>query len=266
MKLLALFATVMLALVCSAPVGAVTAGIALDVHQDIQTSQQQMPNDFHVEGKICSYVSAPVLTSHIDGCFAPPAGSFTYSITKSSPDPNDRWYNFKADWASIAGIPYCTQCHFALVFDVEGVSNTVNTQGTNTIVKLVGWWTLGGQQIGTGTTGALVNKGNIPVTGFDVEDSAGAPTQSIRITNDGVDSSGNPISIANLQITKMDVIAFPANSPPSIDDLTDSGGQVSWIWVPVNNVNGYAISDTNPVQLPAESSFDVMLLTRRPAI
>src|SRR5512142_159349 len=90
----------LLALAGLSPAFGVQAGINIDIHQDIQCdpSIPNCPNDFHIEGLICSKNGPPTLLQHIDDLFAPRAGSFSYSITPAGL-PDDCWYKVKADWA-----------------------------------------------------------------------------------------------------------------------------------------------------------------------
>lgn len=249
MKKLVFIGLVLLALVCAAPAGAVTASITLDVHQDIQGIA---PNDFHVVGQIKSYISAPTLAWHSDGPFT----SFTYTITKTVPaDPTDPWYDFTADWSMPGGIPYCTVIHLGLLFDVEG---------SNTTINLKGWWTLNGRPVGEIITGQ-VNKGFVPIIGFDVDDNMAGQGQKIRLTNGNQENPPLPAPPGPIpppipvQIVKMDVIVFHAGQAPKPDDLTETGPQATWNWVPVNNANGMPIGTQNPLYIAPDSFFDIFL-------
>lgn len=262
MKYLALVLIGLLALGVFAPAYAVTAGITLDVHQDVQvTDPLLLPNDFHVEGKICSKIGSPVLTSHVDDLFAPPAGSFSYTITKVVPaDPTDCWYTFKGDWSLATGspgIPYCTVIHLGLVFDV---------QAANVVINLVGWWTHDGVQIGDVIQGNnFVNGGYVPVTGFDVGNDSAGRGQTVRITN-GIQPNPQfpplkpPSPNIPIEIVALDLVAFPAGQQIPIDALKENGAQQNWPWIHAVNANGAPIGPDNPAPLTAAASFfDVFL-------
>jgi len=236
---------VLLALVVSAPAHAITVGITLDVHQDCITTTALRPNDFHIEGVIESFGVAPVLTIHDDGLFTPPAGTFTYTITKVSPDPADPWYTFTANWARTSGIPYCTMIHLGLVFDVGE---------KNTIINIIGWWTRNGVPIGDVITGNnFVNGGYAPVTGFDVSNNPIGGGQTLRITNSfqypppEVYPNSPPVPI-DIEILQLDIVSFPADEEPPIGELREFGAQQFWQWIPLE-----------PRPLLAHSFFDVFL-------
>lgn len=253
MRLLHAFMILLLLLTVSLPASALTAGITLDVHQDITAPTELLPNDFHVVGHIKSYKSPPVLMDHIDGPFA----NFSSTITKVVPtDPSDPWYQFEADWSMVPGsigIPYCTVIHLGLIFDVEGA---------NTIIDVVGWWTHDGKPVGD-LINNLLNDGYASVLGFDVPDISPGAGQKIRITNGNQQSLLPPSAIdpaaINMDITQMDVVTFPAGSPPDIRDLQEGGGQSAWNWIPVCNANGLPVSPKNPLNLLSSSFFDVFI-------
>ena len=254
MKCLAFVLIGMLALVVSAPAYALVAGITLDVHQDCD-DPLLLPNDFHVEGKICSHFGAPVLTGHVDGPFVPPLGTFSYTITKVVPgDPEDCWYTFTGDWSG-ATIPYCTMTHFGLVFEVNGA---------NIIINLVGWWTRDGVKIGE-VIGGLVNGGYVPGTGFNVSDDS-ANGQSVRITK-GIQRSpqfppiggAQPPPLIPIEIVAMDLVSFGPGHQPRIEDLTVGGAQENFQWVHAVDAHGTPISEINPMPWNVDSFFDVFI-------
>lgn len=262
MKYLVFVLIGLLALGISAPMYAVTAGITLDVHQDCDVSTGLLPNDFHVEGKICSHTGAPTLTSHVDGPFAPPLGTFSYTIVPV-PGPGD-WYSFTADWSfpvGSAGIAFCTMHHFGLIFDVNG---------KNVIINLVGWWTRDGRQIGDVIQGnTFVNRGYVPVTGFDVSDDPIGHGQTLRVTN-GIQRSPEfpplnptPPSIP-IEIVALDLIPFPADQQPPTDALREDGAQQGWQWIHAVDANGTPISTTNPMPFNVDSFFDVFFEVQMP--
>lgn len=75
----------LLVLLAGSPALAIRAGITIDVHQDADLKPGQLPNDFHIEGRVCSSNGTPpVLVDHIDDVFADPDGVSTAQSTSSS--------------------------------------------------------------------------------------------------------------------------------------------------------------------------------------
>jgi hypothetical protein len=249
----------------AAPALAVQAGITLDVHQDIGPGNQQMwPNDFHVEGLVCSHNGPPTVLQHIDGPFT----LFSYTITKINPgDPNDCWYWFEATWENPHGtgyIPYCTVIHLGILFDVDA---------SNIIVDLIGWWTRDGIPIGR-QYGSLVNRGYVPTPGFNVSDSS----QTVRISNGFLPPEPPlppiqppqppepppwPPAEMAMTLLQMDVVPFAAGSPPNFSDLWEGGAQQGYPWVPVVYADGVPITN-RPLALAADSFFDIFLESATP--
>ena len=243
-----------LALAGAAPALAVQAGITLDVHQDI-FDQALWPNDFHIEGLICSNDGTPpVLIDHIDGPFT----YFTYTIYKLPGD--DCWYWFEATWATPPGlyIPYCTVIHLGLLFDVDAA---------NVVIDLVGWWTHDGMPVG-GMIGNLNNSGYVPLVGFNVQDVT--TPQIITIGNgDTVIAPPLPIPPINpppwppdpmvLRVMQMDVIPFPPGTPPNFRELYELGPQQTWLWTPVVYADGTPINPGRPLYWNIDSFFDIYL-------
>lgn len=263
MKHIILFLVLLLALFSTMPANAIMVGITLDVHQDVMAPPDQLPNDFHIEGKICSHsATTPTLVSHVDGPFVPPNGMFNYTITPAGTgNPGEYWYTVTADWsfpAGSPGLPFCQVYHFGLIFDVEG---------DNTMINVEGWWTRDGKRIGD-VIRNLFNNGAVPVLGFDVKSETSSLGQSIRIgngiTNPALPPNHMPQPIENIKITQMDVISFPADTPISIDQLKLGGAQDTWAWRPVTNTNGVVISPGNPLYIAPDSFFDVFLETLQP--
>ncbi len=247
-------------LALSPPVLALQAGINIEVHQDIQCVQGpngNCPNDFHLEGIICSKGGPPILVDHVDDLFSPPNGNFSYSITYlGTPDPC--YYTFVADWwltgpMALQGIPYCRVLHLGLLFDVDAA---------NLMLDLKGWWTRDGRRVGEIIP--LGNGGFVPMLGFVVDDDGGLTGQTIRIANGNViqPPTTEPPRIP-VSVVQMDVLAFPPTAPPSFRDLTAEGGQQSYPWVPVANELG-PISPVNPMYMMPDSFFDVFLEMPQP--
>ena len=250
----------LLVLLAGSPALAIRAGITIDVHQDADLKPGQLPNDFHIEGRVCSSNGTPpVLVDHIDDVFADPDGAFNCSINKLVPgDPSDCWYIFAADWRlsgqGVREVPYCRVIHLGLLFDV---------QNENVVIDLSGWWTRDGVRIGE-IAGDLVNRGNVPVLGFSVTDEERFG-QILRIAN-GVVVGPPPVSPPPMpaKIVQMDVVAFPPGPEPDIHQMCAGGAQDLWPWVPVLNGNGEPIAPDNPLQAAPDSFFDVFLEVAQP--
>jgi hypothetical protein len=234
-----------------APAWAVEAGITLDVHQDV-FPQNLWPNDFHIEGLVCSHGGAPTVINHIDGPFV----HFTYTITPTT----DCYYWFEATWWNDHGtgyIPYCTVIHLGVLFDVDA---------SNIVIDTTGWWTRDGLPVG-GMRSELHNLGYVPTMGFDVEDTASP--QKIRMGN-GQLSILPPLPLPPvpppwppaplpLYVLQMDVVPFPPGSPPPFSELYEGGAQSHWAWVPVVYADGQPISTERPYYFAPDSFFDVFL-------
>jgi|GEM_PF-2442086 len=250
----------LLVLLAGSPALAIRAGITIDVHQDADLKPGQLPNDFHIEGRVCSSNGTPpVLVDHIDDVFTDPDGVFNCSINKLVPgDPSDCWYIFTADWRlsgqGLREVPYCRVIHLGLLFDV---------QNENVLIDLTGWWTRDGVRIGE-IAGDLVNRGNVPVLGFSVTDEERFG-QILRIAN-GVVVGPPPVSPPPMpvKIVQMDVVAFPPGPEPDIHQMCAGGAQDLWPWVPVLNGNGEPIAPDNPLQAAPDSFFDVFLEVAQP--
>jgi len=250
------------ALLCvgSVPALALDAGITFEAHQDI-VDPDLWPNDFHVEGLICSDNGiVPNLVMHIDGPFT----NFSWSIVPAGlSDPC--WYKFTADWwlpAGSVGIPYCTVIHLGLLFDVEA---------ENVVIDLRGWWTLNGQPVGEiPGIPPLGNDGNVPLIGFDVEDWPVPPEgQVIRIGNGGVIAPPTPAPIP-IEILQMDLVPFAPGEleavlgPDWFNQLYAGGPQENLPWIPVQDGNGNVINPGNPLPMPPDSFFDVFIEIPQP--
>jgi hypothetical protein len=235
------------------------AGLTLDVHQDLLPGTLpggRDPNDFHVEGYICSSNGVyPNLLSHIDGIF----DQFNYSINKLNPlDPADCWFTFTADYAItlMAGIPYCTVIHLGLLFDIEA---------ENTVIDLTGWWTLDGIPVGS-IVPIYFNNGYVPLFGFNIETVAGMG-QTARISNGYIDPIQPPTPVPppgpqpiQTEIVQLDLVAMDkAALPPDwFDQLYHGGMQDFWPWIPGVN-GGVPIDPMNPLAFPPDSFFDIYL-------
>lgn len=240
-----------LALAGGVPASAIVVAISFDVHQDIPPPAPS-PNDFHVEGLICSNSGvAPVVTMHDDAVFP----QFTYSIVPAGlPDPC--WFFFTANWSG-APVAYCTTLHLGLAFDVEG---------ENVIFDLVGWWTLNGVPVGN-IIGGLPNQGRTPMVGFRVQDVPPQPAgQFVRIVNGDVLPPAPPFPVPiPIEVRGMDVVALPPGGlvgqlgPNWLQEVRLGGLQQTLPWVPVNNRNGLPISPMNPLYMVPDSFFDVFL-------
>jgi len=250
----------------AAPAYAIQAGITLDVHQDIGPNNPGMwPNDFHIEGLICSHDMAPTVITHLDGPFT----NFTYTVTKMNPDdPADCWYWFEATWWNPPGtgyIPYCAVIHLGLLFDVGDA---------NVIIDLVGWWTRDGVPVGH-LFGGLRNNGFVPAMGFNVADTTNP--QVVTIANGFLQPPNLPPWLPpilpppppnpppwppadfELTVLQMDVVPFPPGIPPPFEELREDGQQANWPWVPVVHHDGQPISPARPHIMMPDSFFDVFL-------
>ncbi|HVP11151.1 MAG TPA: dockerin type I repeat-containing protein [Phycisphaerae bacterium] len=232
----------------SASAYTIMAGITLDVHQDIQ-DPALWPNDFHIEGWICTRNDVlPLLNSHLDGLFP----NFAYAF---GPLVNG-WYSFTADWwltPGSPGFPYCTMMHFGLLFDV---------QDENTVIKLTGWWTKNGQRVGL----PYGNNGFVPVIGFSVAPIDG--NQAVRITNGTVQPppilpppppivpEPGPI---DLFVNELEIMSVPPGflPPDWFQQLKEGGAQQTWPWVNVVNSSGNDINPGNPIHMGIDSFFDI---------
>jgi hypothetical protein len=232
---------------------ALEAGITIDVHQDIYP-QQFWPNDFHVQGLICSHDGAPVLVEHIDDVFT----NFTYTIQPLATG-EECWYWFEATWVWPGHyIPYCTVIHLGLLFDVNA---------SNIVVDLTGWWTRNGQPVGN-LYGNLRNRGYAPVIGFNVAD-MGSP-QVVTLGNGNLTITPEPPAplppappmpptLFDLQLMQVDVIPFPPGAAPPLAALKEGGAQQTWPWVPVAYADGQPISPGRPLIMAPDSFFDIFL-------
>jgi hypothetical protein len=242
------------ALLSSAPAWAIQAGITLGVHQDI-LDPAYWPNDFHIEGMICSHGGPPTLLQHIDGPFT----SFTNTVTPTS---EECWYSFEATWALPPDqyLPYCTIIHLGLLFDVDS---------SNIIIDLVGWWTRDGAPVGS-IYGGLHNQGYVPLIGFDVEDTRGP--QVLTIANGivpgppplpppggGTEPPPWPPAPIPVEILQMDLVPFPAGEVPNFEGMTEGGEQEGWPWIPLIYADGEPVSPARPLPIPPDSFFDVFL-------
>jgi hypothetical protein len=241
------------ALATSTPAWAIQAGITLDVHQDIYP-QLYWPNDFHIEGLICSHDTPPVLLQHLDAIFP----HFTYTITPIA--GQECWYWFEATWWLDDGqyIPFCTVIHLGLLFDVEAA---------NVIVDLTGWWTRNGMPVGN-IYGGLHNRGFVPMVGFNVQD-AQTP-QMLTISNGQLGTlpplpqppvapPAWPPVTAPVSIMKMDVVPFPPGAAPDFEQMFENGAQQGWPWVPIVYNDGTPISPGRPLPMAPDSFFDIFL-------
>ncbi len=251
-KMLLTMATAVGALVFAgaASAYALQAGITVDIHQDNMLPVGQMPNDYHVEGLICSNNGTmPTVLQHIDDLFTPPAGTFSYSIAPAGlPDPC--YFTFVADWRLTNGteVPYCTVIHLGLLFDVDA---------SNIVIDIHGWWTRNGVPVGR-IFPWLRNGGYSPTLGFRVED---AGNQFVRIGNGFVVQPPPipPPPPIEVSLTQLEVVPFPPGPPPPLGELREGGTQQFWPWVPVVNGAGVPISPINPMYMAPDSFFDVFL-------
>jgi hypothetical protein len=241
-----------------------SVGINIDIHQDINDPGRE-PNDFHLEGLIKSGLPAgvpggggwsdrPVLISHIDGDGNFP--NFDCEISTVTSDPNENSYVFRADWWSDTDILYCTEIHVGLEFEVTC---------HNVISKTKGWWTRNGQR--TGTSG--VNKGFVPVPGFDVRDNILFPPdpvmpQTVRLQNGNLDGEPQQGEIS----TEIISLNLTGSSPMMLHELLGLAPleelcvgclQEGLPWVEVLDPCGQPIDEENPVDFRADSYFDVMI-------
>jgi hypothetical protein len=231
----------------SAP--AIVVGTNLDIHQDIE-NQALWPNDFHVEGRVCSHGSPPVVLDHVDGPFP----NFSISITPDTVH-GDCWYIVKVDWSGFPGyIPYCTVLHLGIFLDVDS---------ENVIADLVGWWTRDGRPIPNGGR----NAGYLPTAGFLVVDYIGEPKppegQFLRLTNGNQDGLPGPGEIPG-QIVEMEVVPIPPGQleamlgPHPFQELRLGGMQEMLPWIPLQNWMG-PLNSANPQPFTPDSFFDVFL-------
>lgn len=243
----------MLVFAACPPAFAVRAGFAIDVNQDCNLPLDKMPDGIHIEGRVCSNGRAPVLLEHLDDVIVTLGGYFEHKITKLVPEnPSDCWYLFEADWGYSQPdefVPYCLILHLGLLFDVDSA---------NTVTDVVGWWTRDGRKL-AGPGIDLTNEGYCPLAGFNVAEMPDLG-QVMRVANGVVvgppPMPGAPIPI---RVIAMDVVAFPPGPAPDFRQMFQGGGQDTWPWIPVLGGNGEKISPENPVDLAAESFFDVFL-------
>lgn len=241
-------------LVGAGPAMAIVVGINAEVHQDVE-NPELWPNDFHIEGRICSNGAPPVLIHHIDGPF--PNFNITIMPDPASPDPC--WYLVIADWWLDPGdppIPYCTVINLALIFDVED---------ENIYVDLAGWWTLDGERVGQ-RGGELFNNGFVPVMGFNVEDFIPGPPapegQYMTLVNGNIIEQPGPQPIP-VEVLRMELVPVGPGQLEALlgDDpygeLRIDGMQQVLPWVPVVDADGEPISRNNPEFIPPDSFFDV---------
>ncbi len=236
----------------------IIAGITLDIHQDIN-NPAMWPNDFHIEGLICSNLGiAPTLSAHRDGPFT----NFSYTITPAGlSDPC--YYYFTANWSLPPGggyISYCSVIHLALVFEVEA---------SNIVIDLHGWWTRDGVPVGQ-IIGGLVNNGFWPITGFRVNDlEPSPPGQTLRIGNGDVIDPPTPQPIP-IELVELEVVALPPGGlenqlgPNWLDELRVGGAQETLPWVPVLRGDGENVSPGKPLYMVPDSFFDVFLEVAQP--
>ena len=255
-RFVALFVSLVLLPTGAASAYTIHAGITLDVHQDIPDGTLpggRLPNDFHIEGQICTENGViPVLDEHLDDIFP----NFSHSLTKLNPgDPNDCWYTFTADWwldAGEPGIPFCTVVHLGLLFFVED---------ENTMIDLVGWWTLDGQRVGD-IIGGYANEGFVPVSGFYVDpvSTAGGPVFRIGVGEfpplpPPVPPTPAPIDV---MFTELDILSVQSLPPGWFGELQEGGAQDGWGWIPISHPDGSDINPSNPTPpLAPDSFFDV---------
>lgn len=240
----------------AAPTWAIQAGITFDVHQDI-LDQELWPNDFHVEGYICSNGGVwPQLLQHLDG---QPPFVFQHFVHTIQP-LGDCWYWFEATWWNDPGtgyIPYCTVMHLGLLFDVDGA---------NVIIDLVGWWTRDGVPVGQ-IYGGLGNDGYVPLIGFNVLDTSSPQTMQIG-NGDTVIAPPLPLppnpppwppADLELWVMQAEVVPFPPGAPPPFEELFEFGHQQFWPWIPITFDDGQPISRMRPLYWMPDSFFDIFL-------
>lgn len=243
-------------LVTAGAAPALEVGINLDVHQDLNLPTAQLPNDFHLAGRIESgppggnWGQPPVLIDHVDDIFL--GGTFTCQITPDLNDPAQNWFKVEAHWQRAAGIPFCTIFHLGLLFDVAC---------HNVIIDVTGYWTRNGQPIAGGTNG-----GFWPTLGFRVDRTIPpvAPGgQFIRIQNGNANGMIQPGEIET-HVVGMDLVAVPSREElefllgtQPFRELRTGGLQESLPWLPVFN-GAMPISESNFIPV-IDSFFDVFL-------
>lgn len=241
-------------LVTAGSARALEVGINLDVHQDLNLPTTQLPNDFHLVGRIESgppggnWGQPPVLIDHVDDLFL--GGTFTCQITPDLTDPGQNWYNIVAHWQRTTPIPFCAVFHLGLLFDVNC---------HNVIIDVRGYWTRNGQPIPGG-----FNFGFWPTLGFNVDLATGpmpSNGQFIRIQNGNANGAVEPGEIETL-VVGMDV--FPVANreelelllgPTPFRELRLGGLQDTLPWIPVYQ-GPNPISESNYVWM-IDSFFDV---------
>ncbi|MFC1783401.1 GEVED domain-containing protein [Planctomycetota bacterium] len=247
------------------PVNYITVGFNEDIHQDIL--DPCLPNDFHIEGFIISgdpcdvpggggWLYPPILASQINDLFP----YFKYQIIPDPTYPGENGFRFTADWWLDPGqyIPHCTVLHLGLEFKVVC---------HNVIIELEAWWTRDGQPIVPPPTGPpIVNAGNLPIVGFDVQDQIttppGNPTvQSVRIQNAGHTGPRAAADI-EIEIVAMDLVSV---APIHVEEYMGEdplaqlrlGGMQDFLpWVQVHQ-GSEPISESNPIVMQPDSFFDV---------
>ncbi len=240
-------------LALATPAPAIVVGINIDVHQNLITTPDRLPNDFHIRGRIESGVplsaggggwsDPPVLVEHVDDLFV----LFSHTIMPDPADPQQNWYLITADWSGwpvATGIPFCTVLHLGLFFDVTC---------HNVIIDVVGTWTRDGQPIG-----------HAPTLGFAVRDQLTPLGQMIRLQNGDLDGVPDP---GEVELLLIDADLVTIDSPERLQELLGpspfrelrvGGLQESLPWVQVWQ-GMQPVSPMNPIVAQPDSFFDVFL-------
>ena len=250
MNLHLFFALTVLVLVAS-PVWALLAGFNVDVHMDIDPTGRTIANDFHIKGTVKSgepdsgWANKPQLVMQIGAGFP----IFVISDFMPVDDPKEpgaqNTWAFEADWSFPPGDPggykYCEVIHLGLLFDVEC---------HNTVIDIVGWWTLDGKRLENGQNG-----GYVLIPGFDVQDRQSP--QILQIRNDtgkGIDPGvgGRTLQVDLLVLTAeqmKQMFGVPEELFPML--RADDPMQQELPWVRVPDVMGQ--------DFPPDSFFDVFV-------
>jgi hypothetical protein len=239
---------------------ALQVGVNVDLHQDVNAPG--LPDGFMIWGHVRSglpvgapggggWSSPPTLADHVDGYAPNVFTSFNVQISPDNTDPLQNRFTVSAQWSGVPmvnGIPYCTPWHLGLLF---------NVQCHNIIIDVKGTWLRNGLPVGLG-----LNRGFVPIAGFDVQDQLA--DQFLRLQN-GNGNGALDIGEIEMTVVQMDVVSVPGREeletllgPEPLHELYVEGLQGQLDWVSVMK-NGLPISPSNPVAFDIDSFFDVYL-------
>jgi hypothetical protein len=249
---------VLLAAMPAAAVDPRTIPIWVGGNIDVHNNTDQVAHDFHLEGYVKHNPVGP-------GCPPEPSGPVSFGYVRRGgvavPFPNftntkthmggDIW-KVTADWSSLDVNP-SEVGHFGLFYDVCC---------RNVWLKFDGWW--------TDTAGNKITPGSgtgWPVLGFEVPSRYSDPPGEGVFTLAG-DSGDEGI---DTQVIQMDMMVMAA--PESSDRMTELFSRLNsqdmnnlGDWMPVHTELTEIISPEFPVDMPAESFFDVVYELQVPGL